>query len=72
LTALNTKLEPQSIECCFHRYATGKDNYKVQDIVSHHVFMSRDVVFEEGLPHRTSASVGEQIPVFGTVRIYNK
>jgi hypothetical protein len=28
------------------------------------VFISCDVVFEEGLPHRTSASVGEQIPLF--------
>ena len=26
--------------------------------------MSQDVVFEEGQPHRTSASVGETIPIF--------
>jgi hypothetical protein len=37
----------------------------VQNIVYHCVFVSRDVVFEEGLPHQTLASVGEQIPVFG-------
>ena len=39
-------------------------NYKVQDIVSRHVYVSRDVIFKEGKPHRTSASVGELIPLF--------
>ena len=35
----------------------------MQDITSRCVFISRDIVFEEGHPHRTSASVGEQ-PLF--------
>ncbi len=39
----------------------------MQDIASHRVFVSRDVVFEEGQPHRTSLSVGENnIPLFNT------
>ena len=32
--------------------------------MSHCVLVSQDVVFEEGQPHHTSASVGEQLPVF--------
>jgi hypothetical protein len=28
--------------------------------------MSRDVIFKEDQPHRTSASVGENIPIFDT------
>ena len=43
---------------------SGSGNYKVQDVVSRRVFISRDIVFEEGQPHRTSTSVGEQIPLF--------
>ena len=39
-------------------------NYKVQDVVSQQVFVSRDVIFEEGKPSQTLASVGEQIPTF--------
>ena len=59
-----SKLDPRSSECCLLGYATGSGNYKVQDIVSRRVFVSRDIVFEEGKPRRTSASVGEQIPLF--------
>ena len=32
------------------------------------MFVSRDVIFEEGLPHQTSASVEEQIPVINIQR----
>ena len=50
-TALGgSKLDPRSVECCFLGYASGSGNYKVQDLVSHRVFVSRDVVFEEGQP----------------------
>ena len=45
----------------------GTGNYKVQDIATRRIYVSRDVVFEEGRPHRTLASVGEQqvpIPLF--------
>jgi len=59
-----SKLDPRSVECRFLGYATGRGNYKVQDIVSQRVFVSRDIIFEEGQPDRTSASVGENIPVF--------
>ena len=61
-----SKLDPRSIECRFIGYASGSGNYKVQDISNCRVLVSRDVVFEEGQPRRTSASVGEQIPLFET------
>ena len=61
-----SKLDLHSRECCLLGYATGRGNYKVQDVMSHQVFVSWDVVFEEGQPHRTSASVGENIPIFNT------
>ena len=60
-----SKLDPRSVACRFLGYATGAGNYKVQDVASRRVFVSRDVIFEEGSSHRTSASVGEQtIPLF--------
>lgn len=66
-TALGgSKLDPRSIECRLLGYSSGAGNYKVQDISSRRVFVSRDVVFDEGQPLRT-ASVGEQrtqIPLF--------
>ena len=58
-----SKLDPRSTECRLIGYASGSGNYKVQDITSRRVFVSRDVVFEEGLPRRTSVS-GQQIPLF--------
>ena len=62
-----SKLDPKGVECRLLGYASGSGNYKVQDIGSRRVFVSRDVVFEEGNPRRTLASVGEyQIPVFDT------
>ena len=61
-----SKLDPRSTEYQLLGYESGKGNYKVQDIVSRQVFISCDVVFEEGQPHRTSVSVGEQIPIFKT------
>ncbi len=60
-----SKLDPRAVECQFLGYAGGHGNYKVQDIQSHCVFVSHDVVFEEGQPHCTSPSVGENnIPLF--------
>ena len=35
-----SKLDPRSVECRFIGYATGTGNYKVQDIVTHRVFVS--------------------------------
>ena len=61
-----SKLDPRSTECQLLGYESGNGNYKVQDIASHQVFISHDVVFEEGQPHHTLASVGEQIPIFET------
>jgi len=46
-------------------YASGHGNYKVQEVGSHCVFVSRDVIFEEGEPHCTSPSVEEKdLPLF--------
>jgi hypothetical protein len=59
-----SKLDPRSVECRLLGYASGHGNYKVQDISNRRVYVSRDVVFEEGTPHRTSASVGEQVLLF--------
>ena len=65
-----SKLDPRSIECRLLGYTTGTGNYKVQELANRRVFVSRDVVFEEGHPHRTLTSVGEgtrQIPLFDTL-----
>jgi hypothetical protein len=60
-----SKLDPRAVECRFLGYAGGHGNYKVQDVGSCRVFVSRDVVFEEGEPHRTSPNVGEKdTPLF--------
>ena len=60
-----SKLNPQSTECHLLGYASGSGNYKVQDITSCQVFISHDVVFEEGRPCCTSTSVREhQVPLF--------
>ena len=55
-----SKLDPRAVECRLLGYAGGHGNYKVQDTSSRRVFVSRDVVFEEGDPRRTSPSVGEK------------
>jgi hypothetical protein len=53
-------------------YADGNGNYKVQNVVTQWVFISQDVIFEEGQPHWTSSSVGENesenipLPLFDT------
>jgi hypothetical protein len=64
-----SKLDDRGVECRFLGYASGTGNYKVQDATSHRVFVSRDVIFEEGLPHRTSPAVGEQIALFDTLDV---
>ena len=62
-----SKLDARSVECRFLGYATGTGNYKVQDVGTHRVFVSRDVVFEEGRPHRTLTSGGEEVQLFDTL-----
>ncbi len=61
-----SKLDPRGVECRFLGYAGGSGNYKVQDLASRRVLVSRDVVFEEGQPRRTSPNVGENLPLFDT------
>ena len=62
----DSKLDPWSTECRLLGYASGSGNYKVQDVATRRVFVSRDVVFEEGQARRMSANAGEQtqIPLF--------
>src|SRR5258705_2228042 len=55
-----SKLDPRAVVCRFLGYTRGHGNYKVQDVGSGCVFVSRDLIFEEGEPHRTSPSVGEK------------
>jgi len=59
-----SKLDPRGVECRFIGYAGGSGNYKVQDLPSRRVLVSRDVIFEEGQPRRTSPNVGENLPLF--------
>jgi len=60
-----SKLDPRGVECQLLGYAGGHGNYKVQNVEFNRVFISRDVIFEEGHPHRMSPSVGENdIPLF--------
>ena len=60
-----SKLDPRGVECHFLGYGGGRGNYKVQELGSHCVIVSRDVIFEEGEPHCTSPSVEEKdIPLF--------
>ena len=47
-------------------YASGSGDYNVQNVMSHWVFVSRDVIFEEGQPHWTSMSVREEIQLSDT------
>ena len=63
------KLDPHSVECWLLGYTSGNGNYMVQDIANCCVFVSQDVIFEEGCPHRTLASGGEgtNIPLFDTL-----
>ena len=55
-----SKLEPRSVECRLLGYATGTDNYKVQDVTTRWTFVSHDLVFEEGQPCCMLSGVGEQ------------
>ncbi len=59
-----SKLDPRGVECRFLGYTGGSGNYKVQDLISRRVLVSRDVIFEEGQPRRTSPNVGENLPLF--------
>ena len=55
-----SKLDDRGIRCILLGYMPGHGIFKVQEDGSRRVFVSRDVVFEEGVPHRTSPIMGEQ------------
>lgn len=59
-----SKLDNCGVECFLLGYVGGGGNYKVQDVMSRKVFISHDIIFEEGHPHCTSPSVGEVIQLF--------
>jgi len=59
-----SKLDVRGVECRLLGYASGNGNYKVQEAASRRVFTSRDVVFEEGGPNRTSPIVGDRTSLF--------
>ena len=56
-----SKLNSRSVKYWLLGYTSGNGNYKVQDISNRCVFVSWDVIFEEGHPHWTLMSVGEEI-----------
>ena len=63
-----SKLDSRGVECRLLGYASGCGIYKVQEVASRRVLISRDVVFEEGHPHRTSPVIGENdLPLFDTL-----
>jgi hypothetical protein len=58
------KLNDRSIKCVLLGYF-GRDGYRLLDRSSGRIFRSRDVIFEEGVAHRTlepdSLSMGERV-----------
>ena len=54
-----SKLDDRGVKCILLGYMPGHGNFKVQEDGSCRVFVSHDVIFEEGIPHRTSLIVGE-------------
>lgn len=60
-------LDECGVKCHFLGYTGGRGNYKVQGAESCWVFVSRDMIFEEGQPHRTSPIVGKNIPLFDVI-----
>jgi len=59
-----SKLDSRGVECRLLGYTTGQRNYKVQETASLRVFVSCDVVFEEGWAHHTLLHVGEDTSTF--------
>jgi hypothetical protein len=55
-----SKLDRRSVKCRLLGYMSGSGNYRVQEVGSRCVFVSRDVIFDEGKPSCTSADVGEE------------
>ena len=63
IAATRTKFNPRSRRCVFIGYPFNVKGYKVFDLNSHLVFISRDVIFHESIfPNKTSNSCPSNEP----------
>ena len=62
-----SKLDSRGVECQLLGYVTGCRNYKVQEITFLRVFVSYNIVFEEGWVHCMLPHVGEDTSLFHTL-----
>ena len=58
------KFAPRAIECIFLRLSPGQNAYRLFDMSSHHLFVSRDDVFHETIfPFQSMSSPPASLPL---------